>query len=623
MKKYILSGCLLAALTMTTTSCSDFLTEDPQGKLPPQGFFKTQAELDLAVNSLYAKIQEYQCNSNTTILQTQGDDVTSTTGSNKAAYLSADGFEVPSDQKGINDLWNKAFGIVKAANLVINGGKDIATTNEEARKEAMGQGYFWRAYAYFTMVRIWGELPIVLTADIDMGGDNALKKESVENVYKQIVSDLEEAEKCGLPAQYPGAPKIQGEANVFVSIQAVKSTLAAVYMNMAGFPLNKTEYYAKAADKAKEVIDGVNAGTYKQSLQQWADIYNYGKNHHNEAILGIDYMPRYGGWNSWDSQFSSCHQLQSVSGGWGDFLPERKFWLDFPDGPRKQYVFAPQITFARKMKVLDKDGNVAEKEAQVKFPTVDWWATTDGEARKVVKDNDGKVTSDNACFSDYRPMYIGFTIQKDPSTGQPYKGAYNPAYLFWDGMCIDKRHQLIRYSEVLLWFAESAARSGKYLTEARKALKDVRQRAYNPGDPAVTAVDGMDGNALAEAAYKEHGWEVAGNMYSLVTRRADQFRMNRLKETFDYRRGEQKDILVPKGTLTHSYRLVSTGKKDDKGNDIMKPEAFTYTLKEDVVLKEEYDVKASSKSQAWDVNTCVYQVYPINDQKANPNLVGK
>lgn len=51
--------------------------------------------------------------------------------------------------------------------------------------------------------------------------------------------------------------------DVYVTQQAVKSTLAAVYMSMAGYPLNKgQEYYAKAAEKAKEVIDGVNSGKY-------------------------------------------------------------------------------------------------------------------------------------------------------------------------------------------------------------------------------------------------------------------------------------------------------------------------------------------------------------------------
>lgn len=93
MKINILSGCVLAASMLLTTSCSDFLTEDPKGQLTNETLFKTKADLDLAVNSLYSNIQGFQCNSNTMIVQCMGDDVTSTTGSNKAAYLAADVFE--------------------------------------------------------------------------------------------------------------------------------------------------------------------------------------------------------------------------------------------------------------------------------------------------------------------------------------------------------------------------------------------------------------------------------------------------------------------------------------------------------------------------------------------------
>ena len=41
------------------------------------------------------------------IVQCQGDDVTSTTGSNKGAYLSADAFESPSDTKGLEGTWSR------------------------------------------------------------------------------------------------------------------------------------------------------------------------------------------------------------------------------------------------------------------------------------------------------------------------------------------------------------------------------------------------------------------------------------------------------------------------------------------------------------------------------------
>ena len=50
--------------------------------------------------------------------------------------------------------------------------------------------------------------------------------------------------------------------DVYVTQQAVKSTLAAVYMAMAGYPLNKGQaYYAKAAEAAEAVIKGVENGT--------------------------------------------------------------------------------------------------------------------------------------------------------------------------------------------------------------------------------------------------------------------------------------------------------------------------------------------------------------------------
>lgn len=101
--KYLLSA--LTVALMGLTSCSDFLTEDPKGKTTPDGFFSSQANLDASVNALYYNVQQSQCNSNPMIVQCQGDDVTSTTGSNKGAYLSADAFEVPTDEKGLNNLW--------------------------------------------------------------------------------------------------------------------------------------------------------------------------------------------------------------------------------------------------------------------------------------------------------------------------------------------------------------------------------------------------------------------------------------------------------------------------------------------------------------------------------------
>lgn len=568
MKTKILLGCLVAASLLPAASCSDFLTEDPKGKLVPENFYSNQKELDMSVYSLYALVQAFQANSNPLIVQCQGDDVTSTTGSNKGAYLSADAFEVPSDTKGLDDNWRRLYTIIKAANMIIDRAPGAEASQEEINI-AMGQAYYWRAFSYFSLVRIFGPLPLNLHNEPD---GNTTPLTSVEGVYGQIVSDLVAAENCNLPAKYTGDYRsIEGQ-NLYVSQQTVKATLAAVYMAMAGYPLNKTEYYGMAADKAKEVVDGVNNGTYDQSLLgDWNNVYSYGMNHHNETLLGIDFNATLGGWTDGDSQLSSCHQLASLDGGWGDFLAERRFWKNYPDGPRKDAVFAKQL-------LLPDHVN-----------TVDWWATRDGQPY------DGS----NAVVTEYRPMYVAFTVNAD-GAGAPIAAPYDYTKPHWTGMCINKRHQIIRYSEVLCWFAEASGRSGKYEGEARAALKQVRERAYS--DPAkVNEVDALSGDALAEAAYTEHGYEVAGYVFALVTRRADQFRMNRLEEAYNYRAGSQDEILVPAGTLTHSV--------DDAG----KP--FTYTTTQDLKLQEEMPVTVG-----WSGESSMYQIYPPKETEKNPNL---
>ena len=552
----------MAASMFIFSSCNDFLTEDPKGKLTPDNFYSNQNEIDMAVNALYFKVQSYQCNSNPMILHCQGDDVTSTTGSNKAAYLSADAYESPTDTKGLEDAWRRMYQIILVANDIISNASK-AGLSQENMNLAMGQAYYWRAYSYFTLVRLFGPLPMNLNNEPD---NNSTPLTSVEDVYKQILDDLENAEKCNLPAKYDKSPQAINGQNLYVSQQTVKATLAAVYMSMAGYPLNKTEYYAEAAKKAKEVIDGVNNGTYNHGLlEKWEDVYSYGNNHHFETLLGIDYNTTTGGWSDYDSQFSSCHQLAGLK-GWGDFIPERKFWLNYPDGPRKDAVFAKQL--------LTSQGVL-----------VDWWATQDGEP----------YNGQNAVVSDYRPMYVSFTVNDGPAAAP-----YDYTKPFWGGMCINKRHQLIRYSEVLLWYAESAARANLDLTEAKNALKQVRQRAY-ADQTKVYEVDNMNAEQLAEAAYMEHGYEVGGYVLAMVTRRSDEFRMNRLKENYDYRSGSQSLVLVPKGTLTSSM--------DSQGN------AFTYTLKEDLILKENMSVTAP-----WNNENSIYHNYPPKEVEKNPNL---
>ena len=69
-------------------------------------------------------------------------------------------------------------------------------------------------------------------------------------------------------------------------------------------------------------------------------------------------------------------------------------------------------------------------------------------------------------------------------------------------MCNDHRHRIIRYSEVLLWYAEAKARTGQTDELAFKCLNDVRKRA------GLEPLTGLSADDLAEAAYKEQNTAV-------------------------------------------------------------------------------------------------------------------
>ena len=94
--------------------------------------------------------------------QWQGDDITANPGSNKQACAEMDGFSASNNNKGVREAWEKNYKIIEAANNIINNIQvDETSTYVDAANVAVGQAHFWRAFAYYYLVRLYGPLPIV------------------------------------------------------------------------------------------------------------------------------------------------------------------------------------------------------------------------------------------------------------------------------------------------------------------------------------------------------------------------------------------------------------------------------------------------------------------------------
>lgn len=563
MKSKIFYACLFAASVLT--SCSDFLEEDPKGVLSGDVYFSAVQDFELAANTLYEKINQTQSWTNPMYPQWQGDDMTANPASNKQAVAALDVFSADGGNKGVTDAWNLHYNMIKAANFIIDGAAQT-TLSKDTYAEVLGNALYWRAYGYFYLVRVFGPVPLILKTASTTEIANELQTmapASIDEIYAQIAKDLKDAEAL-LPTSYSEAPRHHDGVDAWITKQASQATLSAVYMAMAGYPLNKgAEYYKLAAEKAKAVIDNNRTyGFYNDPV--WSHVYSMGHNYNKETLVGIDNNWNCGSWDH-DSELTSCNRFESLGdGGWGDSWGEIAFWKRFPEGPRKDAIYAPKITF-------QKDATITGM--------CDWWALDEKGNKKV---------------TEYHPMFSIYTVNcVEGDAWTQLEAPYDYTKPNYMNMTNGRRHRLVRYSEVLLWYAESAARSGATdLTFAKNCLKEVRQRAVTDymnvtlSDGTKVNIDAMNAAQLAEACYIEHGWEVAGQWTQMVTRRADELRMNELKKNFDYR-VQNPEIVV---------HVDANGKE--------------YKAKESVTVS----------NTNWVEGVTIYCPYPTDEVEKNPNL---
>jgi hypothetical protein len=499
---------MIVLVMLWTVSCSDFLKEDPKGKIMNDSSFTKSTDLEGSIHALNRQIVMATKGYISFSPMLQGDDLSTHPASNKSAGREFDNYEV-SDANSTMTIdtgnWYWLWKVIKATNYVINGVRDTPGVSEEEITFALGQAYYWRAWAYFYLVRVWGPVPKLESGEIDLN----IGVSPVAEVFDLIISDLQEAEK--LPANYTASPWAINGVNVMVSKGAAQATLSYVYLCMAGWPLNKgTEYYQKAAAKALEVIDASDNGTYYYKLyDEYWKIHSKEYNLKNtEVILAVYYSGVTGPGDNSQAARGAINDMHEIcGGGYNDTRAEIGFYCDFPEGPRKDWTY-PAVTYHN-----------IKKEA---YP---WW-------------------SDEIPEEQRQPYFRKSAFTTEGNSAGTYEYDHNLSFeAQCSGWCT-QIHQVVRLSEVYCWYAEAISRAGQVTPKAVEVLNKVRNRADGE---ETNRYSGISNPAdLAEAAYNEHGWEIAGWYWaSIGARYYDMQRMDRVKEHFNYRKQNPERLVAP------------------------------------------------------------------------------
>src|SRR5690606_22233460 len=92
---------------------------------------------------------------------------------------------------GLNhNIWSSAYNIIYLVNRALEG-LEAANINDDLRKDLRGQVLFIRAFTYFYLTNLYGDVPLLLTSDYEFNA--VAPRNPIEEVWKQVENDLDEA----------------------------------------------------------------------------------------------------------------------------------------------------------------------------------------------------------------------------------------------------------------------------------------------------------------------------------------------------------------------------------------------------------------------------------------------
>jgi len=113
-----------------------------------------------------------------------------------SSWGDADLVQVLANNGTINGMWGMMYeGINRVNNLILKVPEiDAADIPSALANEILGQAYGLRALFYFSLVRAWGDVPIVLLPMTDLDEAGEVSRAPAAQVWTQIESDLSQAE---------------------------------------------------------------------------------------------------------------------------------------------------------------------------------------------------------------------------------------------------------------------------------------------------------------------------------------------------------------------------------------------------------------------------------------------
>lgn len=435
-KRYI---SLLAAtlLLVSTTSCDlDKLDVAPPDRLSVNGFWKTESDVQAALTANYSFLKNGS--GVVSLFFPAGWDALSDDGYNQYPWdrqlteISTSG-PTPNTGGFVYDTYNVCYQAIAAVNDLLFHVKDIPM-EEKNRNKYIGEAKFLRAYFYFHLAQLYGNV-VIMTEPATTTFREPKAKSTRAEVLALINTDLEDA-----VSKLPDLAYVDGHA-----VKASAQSLQARVLLYQG-------KWKAAAAAAKAVIDGGKASLVTNSNEVF---YKPGQNNNPEILFSIRNLPP----NSYP-----VLGIDIFIGNWQAFQPTKSL-IDEYEGAdglpiATSAVYNPQTPYE------NRDPRLRQSFF---FP--------------------GDDASKGWLEYNTQPVFIGGSNAN--TTGFAIKKMLDPAQVNPGYSTISSQDVvLIRYAEVLLTYAE-AENEDVGPANAYAAMNAIRTRAGMPNLPSGLTKDEM------------------------------------------------------------------------------------------------------------------------------------
>lgn len=278
MKKIII--CLaIAGSSLISSGCSDWLDVLPKNEQVSPDYWKTKEEVEEVLGQGYAYMRSTVSN-----LIYMGE----VRASSVYAYSGSEiqklqNFQLTASSSSCK--WGVFYNVLNIANSIIKYAPEVKeedeTYTEAAMNSHMAEAYFMRAWTYFTLVRNYKEVPLILEPYVTDAYPFQVAKESEEVVISQVKEDIRTALASGAAKEFYDDDEWSGASKGRITKWALYALMADVCL--------WSEDYAGCVEYADLLINATSGHrpAFMTDAEQWFSIFNPGNS--NESIFEINF----------------------------------------------------------------------------------------------------------------------------------------------------------------------------------------------------------------------------------------------------------------------------------------------------------------------------------------------